>query len=120
MTNITIPQYQCTRCNHQWIPRKPNRPLACPNCNSRVWNKPRANKTEPARVEETEMTQTIIDEIPIGDPADGATAIIFTDDATQTYGFRYHQNAVDGDDVTGFGSASETRDAATEAPYGDH
>jgi hypothetical protein len=29
---------------HQWLPRKPQLPATCPQCNSPYWNRPRVNK----------------------------------------------------------------------------
>lgn len=36
-------QYKCLRCRHEWIGRLLRSPMACPNCASRVWNKPPAD-----------------------------------------------------------------------------
>jgi Zn finger protein HypA/HybF involved in hydrogenase expression len=33
-----LPQYECKRCNHKWIPRKNNKPIECPFCKSRRWD----------------------------------------------------------------------------------
>ena len=45
---VTIKQqgYKCTRCDHQWVPRKSTdgEPRVCPKCKSPYWNKPRKNK----------------------------------------------------------------------------
>ena len=37
--------YKCLRCGHKWLPRKEN-PACCPNCKSRVWNKPKELKVQ--------------------------------------------------------------------------
>ena len=33
---------QCSKCNHQWIPRTDDLPATCPRCKSYSWN----NETE--------------------------------------------------------------------------
>jgi predicted Zn-ribbon and HTH transcriptional regulator len=39
---ITVYQYTCERCRHDWIPRDiDNEPRVCPKCKSPYWNKPR-------------------------------------------------------------------------------
>lgn len=32
---------RCLRCSHTWYPRRPERPVVCPACNSPYWDKPR-------------------------------------------------------------------------------
>jgi DNA-directed RNA polymerase subunit RPC12/RpoP len=34
-------EYTCTRCTHFWTSRIDRRPLACPQCNSRLWFRPK-------------------------------------------------------------------------------
>ena len=34
-----LPQFQCKRCEHKWIPRKEGTPLRCPKCGSPYWNR---------------------------------------------------------------------------------
>lgn len=31
---------ECKRCDYQWTQRGKDKPKNCPNCNSRVWDKP--------------------------------------------------------------------------------
>ena len=34
--------YHCSRCNHEWAPRNPDKePKVCPNCHSPYWKEPR-------------------------------------------------------------------------------
>ena len=37
-------KYKCKRCNHEWYPRKPSKPITCPNCKSAYWDKTRLNE----------------------------------------------------------------------------
>ncbi len=37
---ITLKGYQCTRCEHVWVPREDAKPLVCPRCKSPYWDKP--------------------------------------------------------------------------------
>ena len=41
---ITVPGYQCERCDHQWVPRKVDgpKPRVCPKCKSPYWDQARA------------------------------------------------------------------------------
>lgn len=41
MPEITMKGYQCTRCNHTWVPRDEGKPMVCPKCKSPYWDKPR-------------------------------------------------------------------------------
>lgn len=41
MPQPTITGYICVRCAHQWLPKKPERPLICPKCKSAYWDRPR-------------------------------------------------------------------------------
>jgi len=36
-----LPQLACLRCQHTWIPRKPEKPMVCPDCKSPYWDIPR-------------------------------------------------------------------------------
>jgi len=45
MPEITMKGYQCTRCNHTWVPRDKGKPMVCPKCKSPYWDKPRQNET---------------------------------------------------------------------------
>ena len=42
LTKLTI--LTCERCHHIWYPRIPQRPKACPNCNSKIWDRPKEEK----------------------------------------------------------------------------
>ena len=39
----TIEQLHCLVCGYRWLPRTANRPVKCPECQSRKWDK---TKTE--------------------------------------------------------------------------
>ena len=39
----TVKVFQCTRCDHEWIPRGTKEPKNCPACKSPYWNTPRMN-----------------------------------------------------------------------------
>jgi len=32
---------RCSRCGHEWIPRRATPPPTCPKCKSAYWDKPR-------------------------------------------------------------------------------
>lgn len=34
----TIEQLRCGRCGYRWFPRSANRPVKCPECQSREWD----------------------------------------------------------------------------------
>lgn len=46
MTNTTntVSECKCLRCDHKWMPRKPGRPIVCPECNSPRWDKPKKDE----------------------------------------------------------------------------
>lgn len=56
MTTGKIEAFNCTRCKHQWYPRKfdergqPVRPVKCPSCKSPYWAKPRMTKADRAEL----------------------------------------------------------------------
>lgn len=37
----------CTRCGHEWFPRQPKPPKACPACRSTYWNRERTREDWP-------------------------------------------------------------------------
>lgn len=40
-TEIIVREQICLRCQHKWIPRKPDtKPLTCPACHSAYWFRP--------------------------------------------------------------------------------
>ena len=41
---IEVKGYKCERCGHEWIPRKKEYPVLCPNCESAYWDKPARKK----------------------------------------------------------------------------
>ena len=41
---IEVKGYKCERCGHEWIPRKKEYPILCPNCKSAYWDKPARKK----------------------------------------------------------------------------
>lgn len=47
MVFITVPGYRCTRCDHQWVPRRPTPPRVCPTCKSPYWDRPRRRDMPP-------------------------------------------------------------------------
>jgi len=38
---IKLEKRICTRCEHEWILRKPQRPKVCPRCKSAYWDVPK-------------------------------------------------------------------------------
>ena len=48
MTEIVITEKQCCRCLTRWYPRKPGRPMLCPNkhCRSPYWDVPKKEKKD--------------------------------------------------------------------------
>ena len=38
MPEVMLKGYECTRCNHQWVPRDKDRPRVCPKCKSPYWD----------------------------------------------------------------------------------
>jgi len=51
---------QCLRCLHKWYPRTKNKPVLCPNCKSKYWNKERKNgKINIQGIEKTIKLQSI-------------------------------------------------------------
>ena len=45
MEGIRVDAYRCDRCDHQWVPRSPQRrPKVCPKCKSPYWDRPRAEQ----------------------------------------------------------------------------
>ena len=36
--DFKLPKLECYRCQHKWYPRSLYKPVACPKCNSRVWD----------------------------------------------------------------------------------
>lgn len=54
MTTIQTPVWHCLRCDHRWLGRllpqpgqtEPPRPVECPHCTSRTWDKPRPVKAK--------------------------------------------------------------------------
>lgn len=41
MVLITVAGWRCTRCAHEWVPRRPDPPRTCPGCKSPYWDRPR-------------------------------------------------------------------------------
>jgi len=50
MNTITIQQRHCRACGHSWLPRKLDRPIKCPRCQSFTWDQEQPSK-EPAKEE---------------------------------------------------------------------
>jgi len=38
--------HTCTRCNHTWYPRTPDKPRVCPKCKSPYWSDPKRTKKD--------------------------------------------------------------------------
>jgi predicted nucleic acid-binding Zn-ribbon protein len=38
---IEVDGYRCTRCGHEWVPRKSEVPRVCPKCKSPFWDRER-------------------------------------------------------------------------------
>lgn len=45
-----LQQQTCLRCANKWWPRRPKKPLRCPNCKSPYWDRPRKPKPAPSPV----------------------------------------------------------------------
>ena len=47
LLTLNLPNLECNRCGHKWVPRKVTLPKNCPNpkCKSPYWNKPRKYQT---------------------------------------------------------------------------
>lgn len=45
---LTVPGFQCERCEHKWQPRGKTRPRVCPNCKSAYWDTPRKDAKRPS------------------------------------------------------------------------
>lgn len=41
MKSVTLPVWLCNLCRHEWIGRKKGRPVECPKCKRRDWDKKR-------------------------------------------------------------------------------
>jgi predicted Zn-ribbon and HTH transcriptional regulator len=41
---IKLPTFHCLRCEHTWIPRKPEKPKRCARCKSPYWETERKVK----------------------------------------------------------------------------
>lgn len=39
---IEVEGFRCTRCGHEWVPRKDEHPRVCPKCKSPFWDKERS------------------------------------------------------------------------------
>ncbi len=35
-----LPELECLKCHHKWVPRVPGRPVQCPKCHNLNWDKP--------------------------------------------------------------------------------
>lgn len=38
---VKLPTWTCLRCEHTWVPRRPDHPRICPKCKSPYWDRPR-------------------------------------------------------------------------------
>ena len=49
MARILLHGFLCERCDYQWAPRQTTteEPKVCPNCKTRLWNKPRTQQRKP-------------------------------------------------------------------------
>jgi len=45
-----LQEQRCHRCGKSWWPRRPLKPLRCPQCKSPYWDRPRKLKTAPSPV----------------------------------------------------------------------
>ena len=45
MQSYILPELHCLRCHHDWVPRKPEKPIVCPGCNSPYWDIPRKEES---------------------------------------------------------------------------
>lgn len=44
MKEFILPELNCKRCKHIWIPRANKKPKVCPKCKSPYWDIERRNK----------------------------------------------------------------------------
>jgi hypothetical protein len=42
--HVVLRQHTCLRCQYTWWPRRPTKPLRCPECKSPYWDRPRRLK----------------------------------------------------------------------------
>lgn len=53
---VTVKQYHCCRCGHDWMPRKKDEvPLRCAGCKSPYWNVPAKGAAAPETKEFEEV-----------------------------------------------------------------
>ncbi len=50
--------FKCSRCGHEWIPRKETPAKVCPKCKSPYWDTPRSKELHKAG-NVKEMTRTV-------------------------------------------------------------
>jgi len=48
-TPIDLQQFKCLRCDHSWLPTRPEIPLSCPSCHSWKWQLPKGDNLSPGR-----------------------------------------------------------------------
>ncbi len=47
---MKLPVYKCLRCDHAWIPRRPDKPRRCPKCKTPYWDTPSSRRVRIADV----------------------------------------------------------------------
>lgn len=53
-------QHTCLRCGNTWWPRRPSKPLRCPNCKSPYWDRPRRVKvSRPAPLKRQDLKDSL-------------------------------------------------------------
>ena len=40
-----LEQLNCERCGYRWFQRTPNKPVKCPECQSRAWDKAKQDQS---------------------------------------------------------------------------
>jgi len=41
---VVLPEFNCLRCGHRWVPRNPVYPKLCPKCKSFQWDRPKVRE----------------------------------------------------------------------------
>jgi len=36
---LIVKGFKCIRCEHEWIPKKKQKPVVCPECHSAYWDR---------------------------------------------------------------------------------
>lgn len=58
---VTLFGYRCSRCGHEWLPRKLETPKYCPNCRSVYWDSEVEINNLPSKDQEINFREKIVD-----------------------------------------------------------